>query len=60
MAQLENIEIKVNGALVWTYSLSYEPSPDTERLLLKSIQLSAPGDADPLPAKTFTYQRLEP
>lgn len=58
--RLEKINVYLDSNIVWTYTLTYELSGDTSRSLLKSIQLSAPGEIDPLPAKTFTYQKLEP
>jgi hypothetical protein len=44
---------------VWTYNFSYILSADTSRSLLSSIQLED-NLGNKLPAKTFTYQRLEP
>jgi hypothetical protein len=57
--RLEKICVSADGVMVWTYNLSYVISPDTSRSLLKSVQL-ADGAGNTLPAKTFTYQRLEP
>lgn len=46
------------GEIVWTYNLTYILSPDTSRSLLSAIQLED-GQGNTLPAKTFTYQRLD-
>ncbi|MCK4819016.1 hypothetical protein KA005_24800, partial [bacterium] len=62
--RLEKICISIDGGVIWIYNLNYELSPDTSRSLLKSVQLEDPQNPDPtkrfLPAKTFTYQKLEP
>ena len=47
------------GEVIWTYNLSYILSADTSCLLLASIQLEDNG-GNVLPARTFTYQSLEP
>ncbi|MBU4487937.1 MAG: hypothetical protein KKI13_02580 [Candidatus Omnitrophica bacterium] len=57
--RLEKIRITIDGGVVWTYNLTYELSSDTSRSLLRSIQLSDSA-GNTLPAKTFTYQKLEP
>ena len=57
--RLEAIKVYLDSDIIWTYDLTYEVSSDTSRSLLKSIQLSAPGETDPLPAKIFTYQELD-
>jgi Salmonella virulence plasmid 65kDa B protein len=57
--RLEKIRISIDGGVIWTYNLSYILSSDTSRSLLKSIQLSDSA-GNTLPAKTFTYQKLEP
>ena len=44
--------------VIWTYNLSYILSADTSRSLLSSIQLED-NIGNKLPAKTFSYQRLE-
>ena len=56
--RLEKIRISINGGVIWTYNLNYVVSPDTSRSLLTSIQLED-GSHNTLPAKTFTYQRLD-
>lgn len=56
--RMEKIRISINGGVIWTYNLNYELSSDTSRSLLKSIQLSD-GYGNTLPAKTFTYQKLD-
>ncbi len=56
--RLSGIEIHVAQSLVWSYALTYEDSPDTGRSLLTSVTVSD-KDGYSLPAKTFTYQRLE-
>jgi len=66
--RLEAIEISVDynkdeswtqDEVIWTYNLAYIMSADTDRSLLASIQLED-ADGNTLPAKTFTYQALEP
>ena len=57
--RLEKIHISIDGGVIWTYNLSYELSLDTSRSLLKSVQLMD-NAGNTLPAKTFTYQKLEP
>lgn len=56
--RLEKIRISVGGRIVWIYNLNYTLSPDTSRSLLMSIQLEDEAH-NTLPAKTFTYQRLD-
>jgi hypothetical protein len=60
--RLDKINVYLDLDIVWIYDLTYWPYSEssTSRSLLKSIQLSAPGEIEPLPAKTFTYQKLEP
>lgn len=47
------------GEVIWTYNLNYILSADTSCSLLASIQLEDSG-GNVLPARTFTYQSLEP
>lgn len=56
--RLKEIKVRQNGELVWTYSLTYEYSPDTSRSLLKSITQKAADDTA-FPVKTFSYQGSE-
>ena len=56
--KLEKICISISGGVIWTYNLNYVISPDTSRSLLTSIQLED-GSHNTLPAKTFTYQKLD-
>lgn len=66
--KLENIKVYMDfnkdqvweeGEVVWTYNLDYWPGTysSTSRSLLKSIQVT--DGKDTLPAKTFTYQKLD-
>jgi hypothetical protein len=56
--RLKETQIKVDGALVWRYALTYLLSGDTNRSLLSQITLfDAAGNS--LPPKKFTYQTIE-
>lgn len=56
--RLKEMRVKVDGALVWRYELTYAQSVDTGRSLLSEITLfDAEGNS--LPPKRFTYQTIE-
>ena len=56
--RLKYIKVYCDSDPVWTYTLEYEPSPDTDRSLLKSITQKGSG-TESYPAKTFEYQRRQ-
>ena len=56
--RLKDILVKVDGALVWCYSVGYELSADTNRSLLNQITLFD-GAGNSLPPKKFKYQTIE-
>jgi len=53
--RLDYIEVYCDSEKVWTYTIEYEASPDTDRSLLKSITQKG-SDGTSYPAKTFEYQ----
>ena len=56
--RLKEIQINVDGSLVWRYAITYLVSGDTNRSLLSQITLfDAAGNS--LPPKKFTYQTIE-
>ena len=56
--RLKEIQVKVDGSLVWRYALTYIVSGDTHRSLLGQVTLfDAAGNS--LPPKKFTYQTIE-
>lgn len=56
--RLKEVQVKVDGALVWRYILVYIISTDTNRSLLSQITLfDAAGNS--LPPKKFIYQTIE-
>ncbi len=56
--RLKEVQINVDGALVWRYALTYITSSDTNRSLLSQVTLfDASGNS--LPPKKFTYQTIE-
>lgn len=56
--RLNEVQVKVDGALVWRYVFAYSLSVDTNRSLLTQVTLfDAAGNS--LPPKRFTYQTIE-
>ena len=56
--RLKEVQVKVDGALVWRYLITYSVSGDTGRSVLSQITLfDAAGNS--LPPKKFTYQTIE-
>ena len=56
--RLKEVQIKVDGSLVWRYAIIYLVSGDTTRSLLSQVTLfDAAGNS--LPPKKFTYQTIE-
>lgn len=56
--RLKEVQVKVDGTLVWRYAFSYSTSADTTRSLLTQVTLfDAAGNS--LPPKKFTYQTIE-
>ncbi|MDP2940693.1 MAG: SpvB/TcaC N-terminal domain-containing protein [Candidatus Omnitrophota bacterium] len=53
--RLKAIEVRQEGALVWTYRLEYDYSPDTDRSLLRGVTQSA-ADGKSFPEQRFEYQ----
>jgi len=55
--RLSEIRVSIGPDVIWSYILTYEPSVNTSRSLLAKIELT--DGKETLPAKTFTYQRLD-
>ncbi|PIQ86896.1 MAG: hypothetical protein COV74_02960 [Candidatus Omnitrophica bacterium CG11_big_fil_rev_8_21_14_0_20_45_26] len=57
--RLEKIEIKINGLLSRRYTLTYETSPNAEKLRLKEVEECGTDGQTCFPKKSFTYQNQE-
>lgn len=57
--RLKEIEVKLNGELVWRYEIEYGYSQDTNRSLISSVTQYA-ADGKSIPAQQFSYQHAQP